>query len=101
MEYIVYKTTNLVNNKIYIGQHKSSVFEPDKYIGSGTLLAEAIKKYGIQNFKNELLCECASQEELDQKEIYFIAEYRTTDRHIGYNVTTGGNANTQTTKGFR
>lgn len=87
----IYITTNLVNNKIYIGQHKASKFEPDKYIGSGTLLAEAIKKYGIQNFKNELLCECRSQEELNEKEVYYIAIYNTTDRTLGYNIKLGGN----------
>lgn len=66
----IYKTINLINNKIYVGQHKCNVFEPDVYIGSGTLLRRAIQKYGTENFKNELLCECFSQQELDDQEIY-------------------------------
>ena len=49
MFYTVYKTTNLVNNKIYIGVHKTS--KPnDTYIGSGKILADAILKYGKENF---------------------------------------------------
>lgn len=86
----IYKTTNTINNKIYIGQHKSSIFEPLNYIGSGTLLSRAINKYGIENFKNELICECMSQEELDEKEIYWISFYNSTDLSIGYNITDGG-----------
>ena len=43
----IYKTTNLINNKIYIGQHKSEKFEPNKYIGSGVVLLKAINKYGF------------------------------------------------------
>lgn len=95
----IYKTTNLINNKIYIGQHIAMTFEPDKYIGSGQRLKLAINKYGIENFKNELICECYSQEELNEKEIYYINYYNSTDRKIGYNLTTGGQLNTSTTKG--
>lgn len=95
----IYKTTNIINNKIYIGQHVSPVFEPDKYIGSGKRLQLALKKYGRENFKNELLCECNSQQELDEKEIYYINIFNSTNRTIGYNLTSGGQLNTQTTKG--
>lgn len=95
----IYKTTNLINNKIYIGQHIAPQFEPDKYIGSGQRLKLAIKKYGIENFKNELLCECNSQEELNEKEIYYINYYNSTNRKIGYNLTIGGQLNTSTTAG--
>lgn len=93
----IYKTTNLVNNKIYIGQHKASGFEPAKYIGSGVILDNAIKKYGLENFKNELICICYSKEELDSKEIYYINLYNSTDRLIGYNIQTGGLSNPTTT----
>lgn len=41
----VYKTTNKVNNKIYVGKHKSNCFD-ENYLGSGTLLSSAIKKLG-------------------------------------------------------
>jgi hypothetical protein len=55
MNYIVYKTTNLTNNKIYIGIHKQEGFEFDGYFGSGILLNTSIKKYGQQNFVRETL----------------------------------------------
>lgn len=42
----IYKTTNLLNGKIYVGQHKAEKFEPDKYLGSGTIFLEALQKYG-------------------------------------------------------
>lgn len=86
----IYKTTNLVNGKIYIGQHKSEYFDPINYIGSGTMLRKAIEKYGKDNFTNELLCECISQNDMDKKEIFFIKKYNSTDKNIGYNITPDG-----------
>jgi hypothetical protein len=56
--YIVYKTTNLVNGKFYIGVHKQDFFLPiifDGYLGSGLMLKRAIKKYGEENFIRETL----------------------------------------------
>ena len=86
----IYKTTNLVNGKIYVGQHKADEFEPDFYIGSGTLFRRAVEKYGSENFKNELLCECFSQKDMDEKEMFWISELNTLDSSIGYNLTKGG-----------
>lgn len=62
-EYIVYKTTNLINNKIYIGVHRTVKGITDKYIGKGitskikkgTGFAAVVAKYGYENFKRETL----------------------------------------------
>ena len=50
----IYKTTNLLNNLIYIGQKHADHFIPT-YLGSGKLIKRAIKKDGAANFKVELL----------------------------------------------
>ncbi len=84
---IIYKTTNLINNKFYIGQDKHN--NPD-YYGSGIILKEAIKKYGKENFQKEILEECSSSEFLNDREIYWIDFYNSTNREIGYNITRGG-----------
>lgn len=70
MKYIVYKTVNLVNNKIYIGVHGTYKDEFDGYIGCGvdiyrpstyinpkTPFQCAVKKYGIENFKRTTIKE--------------------------------------------
>jgi hypothetical protein len=64
---IIYKTTNLINGKIYIGKDSKN---NSKYLGSGLLLKRAILKYGKENFKKEILEECSSIEELNQREIF-------------------------------
>lgn len=84
---IVYKTTNLVNGKIYIGKDSNN----DKYyLGGGKLLKQAIKKYGRKNFKKEVLEECKSPEELNEREIYWINELKSRESAVGYNITVGG-----------
>lgn len=86
----VYKTTNLVNGKIYIGQHKNSVYN-HKYFGSGRLMLRAIEKYGIDNFKNEIIHICNSKEEMQKMEIYYIDKYQSFPKTgKGYNLTPGG-----------
>lgn len=85
----IYKTTNLVNGKIYIGQKKGPEFYPD-YKGSGKALWNAIRKYGWDKFKVEFLIPCFSQEELDAEEIFLIDWFGSRDRSIGYNISEGG-----------
>lgn len=85
----VYKTTNNVNGKIYIGQKKSKIYLQENYLGSGKLIRKSINKYGVDNFSNELLCWCLSKEELDFAEKYYISLYNSTDSSIGYNISDG------------
>lgn len=85
---IIYKTTNNLNSKIYVGQ--STKNDPN-YYGSGKLISYVIKKYGIENFTREILCECSSLEELNEKEIFWIKELNAMDKNIGYNLHPGGN----------
>lgn len=83
----IYKTTNLINGRIYIGQKKGSKFIPN-YLGSGTALALAITKYGKENFKTEVLCWAESQDKLNSLEITTISKYRLTENL--YNIAAGG-----------
>jgi group I intron endonuclease len=54
MFYYLYQITNLVNNKIYVGVHKTKNMN-DGYMGSGKVIVNAIEKYGINNFKKDIL----------------------------------------------
>lgn len=67
MLYLVYKTTNLINGKYYIGCHQTNKRD-DGYLGSGVILKRAIEKYGSENFKREILFEAATQWEMFEKE---------------------------------
>lgn len=94
----IYKITNLINGKIYIGQsvdinkrwrqHKRNSRikgrEYDKY------LYKAFRKYGLENFSFEVIEEC-SRELLNEKETYYIQYYKTNDETFGYNETSGYN----------
>ena len=86
----VYITTNHVNGKIYIGQKASSEFLGNKYLGSGSLLFRAIKKYGHNNFSVKLLECCESKNDLDEREKFYIDKFNSTDKCIGYNISCGG-----------
>lgn len=86
----VYKTTNRINGKIYIGQKQSSVFLGNKYLGSGSLIKKAINKYGCDNFNVDLIEFCVDKQTLDSREKFYIKEYCSTDISIGYNIADGG-----------
>jgi len=87
LDFIVYKTTCLINNKIYVG---SDTKNKKWYFGSGLLISSAIKKYGKQNFIKEIIDTAVSLEELDEKEIYWIKKLDACNPKIGYNISPGG-----------
>lgn len=67
MFYLIYKITNNINGKFYIGAHRT-VDKNDGYMGSGKLISLAIQKYGIENFTKEILLECTSSKDMYAKE---------------------------------
>lgn len=89
----IYKTTNKINGKIYIGQKHSSKFLGNKYLGSGKRLKDAIKHYGVDAFEVSLVEEVESEDLMDEREIYWIKYYQATDSSIGYNLSEGGRVN--------
>lgn len=87
MKGYIYKITNLINNKKYIGKHNGN--KPD-YMGSGILLKHAIKKYGIKNFIKEILCECNTEDELCKMEKFYINVEDAVNNPNYYNMHAGG-----------
>lgn len=85
----IYKITNLINNKVYIGQCSKDVSETVNYYGSGKLIRLAVEKYGIEAFEKTVLEECSSKEELNIKEREYIQKYNSIEN--GYNISVGGN----------
>lgn len=92
----IYKITNIINNHAYIGLsvdiHKRWKSHKERYLNKNMpdynkSLYKAFRKYGIENFKFEIL-EICEKEELPKKEIYYISLYNTYKN--GYNETTGG-----------
>ena len=88
MYYTVYKTTNLFNNKIYIGLHATEDINDD-YLGSGVFLKKAIKKYGYQEFKKEILFVFNNKHEMIKKEKELVTEDFIL-RKDTYNMSKGG-----------
>jgi len=83
----IYKTTNLINGKIYVGQEKGN---NEQYLGSGLLLNYAIKKYGRKNFKKDIIKKCWSKQEINESEKYWIKALESRNLNIGYNIAIGG-----------
>lgn len=82
---IIYKTTNLINGKFYVG--KDEINNPN-YLGSGKILKLAITKNGRDNFKKEILEVCNCRELLNEREKYWIKSLSATTN--GYNIAEGG-----------
>lgn len=91
----IYKITNCINQKSYIGltindaetrfkKHKSMI-----YSNGCSALYEAFKKYGVENFMVETICSSSNKKELMSLEKYYISELNTVSPN-GYNLTSGG-----------
>jgi len=73
MYYTIYETTNTITGKKYIGKHATkNVY--DDYLGSGIILANAIAKYGKENFTKKILFIFESEDEMNEKEKELINE---------------------------
>ena len=93
---ILYQITCTENGKSYIGKtvqvlaNRMARHRADAQRGRGARLGAAIRKYGWDKFRVEVLCHPATLEELNAFEIGFIEMYFTTDKRFGYNLTPGG-----------
>ena len=94
--YCIYKITNLINGKTYIGQHKYKKLD-DSYMGSGKLIKLAIKKHGVENFKKEILEFNIPTVELanDWEQMYILFERA--KGKAEYNIADGGNGTVSVT----
>lgn len=103
----IYKIENLINGKIYIGQSthiRQRWTEHKKELRANRhgneYLQRSWNKYGEKNFKHEII-ELCPEEELDEKECYYINLYNAFDSDKGYNLTSGGGRNKQYSKSTR
>ena len=92
----IYLTTNLINNKKYIGM---STRDDERYLGSGKLIKRALDKYGKSNFRKEILEYEEDFEKLCELEKYYIEKYDAVNRNDFYNIHEGGNGG-NTIKGY-
>ena len=99
-EYVVYKITNKINNKIYIGvtnntklrwSANGSQYRDTSKEGNRRPFWNAIKKYGWDNFEKEVIIRNLTKEQAYEKEVQMIKIFNSTNRNIGYNLSPGGN----------
>ena len=97
---IIYKITNKINNKIYIGLATCSLeyrwsrhVTESKNINNTKHLYKSMRKYGIENFKIETIDETNDFKKLGKLEREYIRKFNSTDPNIGYNLTYGGESN--------
>lgn len=105
--YCVYKHTNKINHKVYIGitsqkpnqRWKGGHGYIPKTPGTTSYIYNAILKHGWKNFSHEILFTGLTKEEADQKEIEMIAKYKSNQRDLGYNIDKGGNSTGKMSEG--
>lgn len=89
MEAYVYITINLINQRMYIGAHRSRIYDED-YLGSGTAIKNALNKYGKENFKNYMIKSFEDDEEAFEYEAYLIDKFNAVKDPRFYNLIKGG-----------
>lgn len=95
----IYKITNTINGKTYIGQSSNieERWKKHKYANDDFAIHKAMRKYGIENFTFSIVEECAT-EELNNREIYWINYYNSLED--GYNMIPGGSNGAGYAKGI-
>ena len=88
MHYYLYRVTNKVNGKIYVGVHKTQNLD-DGYMGSGKVIKAAIKKHGAENFQKEILETFVSAEAMFAREKEIVTEEFISKDDV-YNLRRGG-----------
>jgi hypothetical protein len=88
MFYTIYKITNKINGKFYIGKHQTLNLDDD-YMGSGKYLKRAIQKYGVENFSKDILFIFDNADEMNSKEKELVTEEFCLNENT-YNINTGG-----------
>lgn len=87
---VIYKVTNLINGKLYIGQSRDV---KERWRGhrkcKKSILGRAIQKYGKESFKFEIIDKAFSFEDLNYKEVFYIKFYKSLAPY-GYNLESGG-----------
>jgi hypothetical protein len=86
--YFSYQTTNLINGKKYIGVHTTKNLD-DGYLGSGKILKKAFRKYGLENFKREILEFFDTEKQMYEREANLITDEIISDSKF-YNLKHGG-----------
>ena len=88
MKYLIYKITNKLNGKIYVGQH-ATTNPNDSYMGSGKAIRRAIKRHGLNNFSKEIIAVFDNAEDMDELES-FIVDEEFVNSPRNYNAVLGG-----------
>ena len=88
MFYTIYRITNRISGKQYIGKHQTEDLD-DGYMGSGKRITQAIAKYGIESFKKEILYVLSTEQEMNAKEAELVTEEFCL-REDTYNLCVGG-----------
>lgn len=96
MHYL-YKITNILNNKVYIGQSNDDKYRWRQHVyfakypeKTGQYIHRTMAKYGIENFIFEVIATCQTQENANEVESMLIAQHDSRNKEYGYNLKTGG-----------